>query len=259
MGILTTHWYYNTETGQLTRGNSLTALTSDLGLAGWHELNIAGSASASAAGAEAKKEFPDGATPTTAGITASRIASTAASEATGGSGGNGTATSTCLIKIPVVNACILSKTQARALIGGAIIGLSGVVVIVGLALITAEAMEKTGAGNAAGKTLETAGASLAFIPGGEAAGLALGAAGATARRAGSTSGARQSLERRRAARTQRQRSEPERHTSPGQPLSASEVKTANANRRRLERGRPGTKAAGNAPKPAARKRTGTNP
>lgn len=77
-----THWYYNTETGQLTQGNNLENLGNNLvGGLGWHELNISGSATQAQAMAEAQKEFPKGKTPTTAGITAGRVASTAAEQA----------------------------------------------------------------------------------------------------------------------------------------------------------------------------------
>lgn len=81
-GLLPTHWYYNTESGQLTQGNNLENLGNNLvGGAGWHELNIPGNATADQAAAEAKKEFPNGKTPTNAGITPARVASTAANEA----------------------------------------------------------------------------------------------------------------------------------------------------------------------------------
>lgn len=82
MGILPTHWYYNTESGQLTQGNNLMNLGNNLfGGMGWHELNIPGNATAAQAAAEAKKEFPKGATPTNAGITPGRVAGLAAQEA----------------------------------------------------------------------------------------------------------------------------------------------------------------------------------
>lgn len=82
MSLLPTHWYYNTETGQLTQGNNLENLGNNLvGGAGWHELNIPGSDTQAQAAAEAKKEFPTGKAPTTAGITPARVASTAAGEA----------------------------------------------------------------------------------------------------------------------------------------------------------------------------------
>lgn len=82
------HWFYNTETGQLTQGNNLGNLGNNLlGGLGWHELNIPGNASAARAAAEAKREFPDGAPPTTAGITAGRVVNQAAKDA-GGFAGN---------------------------------------------------------------------------------------------------------------------------------------------------------------------------
>jgi hypothetical protein len=82
--FLTTHWYYNTETGQLTQGNNLDNLGNNLvGGAGWHELDIPGSDTAATATAEAKKAFPKGKAPTTAGITPARVAGVAATEAGG--------------------------------------------------------------------------------------------------------------------------------------------------------------------------------
>lgn len=64
--FLTNHWYYNTESGELTNGNNLQNLGNNLfGGLGWHELNIPGNASEAQATAEARKEFPHGKTPTT--------------------------------------------------------------------------------------------------------------------------------------------------------------------------------------------------
>jgi hypothetical protein len=64
--FLPDHWYYNTESGELTNGNNLENLGNNLlGGLGWHELNIPGSATEAQAAAEAVKEFPAGKTPTT--------------------------------------------------------------------------------------------------------------------------------------------------------------------------------------------------
>lgn len=85
--FIPTHWYYNTETGQLTQGNNLENLGNNLvGGLGWHELNIPGNATQAQAAAEAQKEFPKGKTPTTAGITPGRVASTAVQQAAGSTG-----------------------------------------------------------------------------------------------------------------------------------------------------------------------------
>jgi hypothetical protein len=63
---LTSHWYYNTESGELTNGNNAENFANNLfGGLGWHELNIPGSATEAQAAAEAKKEFPTGKAPTT--------------------------------------------------------------------------------------------------------------------------------------------------------------------------------------------------
>lgn len=84
-GILPDHWYYNTESGELTKGNNLENLGNNLlGGLGWHELNIPGSATAAQAAAEAKKEFPNGKAPTTSLVTG---AANAVSNETGISAG----------------------------------------------------------------------------------------------------------------------------------------------------------------------------
>jgi hypothetical protein len=60
------HWYYNTESGELTNGNNIENLGNNLvGGAGWHELNIPGSDTEAQAAAAAKQEFPTGKAPTT--------------------------------------------------------------------------------------------------------------------------------------------------------------------------------------------------
>jgi len=64
--FLPDHWYYNTESGELTNGNNLENLGNNLlGGLGWHELNIPGSDTEAQAAAAAKAEFPAGKTPTT--------------------------------------------------------------------------------------------------------------------------------------------------------------------------------------------------
>lgn len=135
-----------------------------------------------------------------------------------GAAGTGTPTaaqsgaaSPCLIQIsgpsvPVIGtlgqACLLSRSEARAIIGGALMVGSAFAALVGLLIVAAAGFRESGAGRAAGGALEGAGAVLAFVPGAEGAGLAVGAAGATARRAGTSGAASASLQRRRAARTQ---------------------------------------------------------
>ena len=84
------HWYYNTESGELTQStNSITGFFTALGFesaqafggAGWHELNISGSATEAQAAAEAKAEFPTGTAPTTS--VATGAANAASQEITG--------------------------------------------------------------------------------------------------------------------------------------------------------------------------------
>jgi hypothetical protein len=103
--------------------------------------------------------------------------------------------SACLwnLSLPLVGSfCILTKTEARAMIAGLILGAAGLLGLVGIALVVVEGFERSGAGQAAGKALETTGGILAFVPGAEPAGLALAGAGRVAR-----SNPRQSVQQRR--------------------------------------------------------------
>jgi hypothetical protein len=78
---LTSHWYYNTESGQLTNGNNAENLANNLfGGLGWHELNIPGSDTGVQAAAEAKKEFPAGKAPSFTPVTPAKVVAGAASE-----------------------------------------------------------------------------------------------------------------------------------------------------------------------------------
>ncbi len=110
-----------------------------------------------------------------------------------------------LPQLPVVGTpgCLLSYGQARALLGGGLMLAGGFTLVVGLLVLAAAGLKQSGAGHAAGSTLETVGAGVAFVPGAEPAGLAIAGAGAAAKRAGSSSGASQSVARRRQARAQR--------------------------------------------------------
>jgi hypothetical protein len=88
------------------------------------------------------------------------------------------------IQIPVIgNAgqfCILSKSQARAMIGGALLAVAGLTMILpGLAFLAAGAGVKTL--GAAGPVLEKTGAAVALVPGAEAAGVAIAGAGRAGR------------------------------------------------------------------------------
>ena len=234
-------YWYNTESGQMAAnsgiGGFLQTIGGHLGLsAGWHELS-GNYSSCQDAAAAAAKAYPSGASPSCSGVTVAKVVSGAASDAknavTGGS--SSSSGGTCLWTLPVVG-CVMTKTEARALIAGLIIGGSGVVALLGLILLTADGFRQTGVGHAAGTAAETAGAALAFVPGAEGAGLAIGAAGAAAKRTSSSSGASQSLQRRRTARVQRSTQAPAGPSRPGQKLTPAEVKQANQNRKKLNPG-----------------------
>lgn len=128
--------------------------------------------------------------------------------ASGGTGATTTAASSAdclwqLPSLPVVGSlgCILSKGNARAILGGMLMAGSAFGALVGLLIIAAAGFRDTGAARAAGGALEGTGAALAFVPGLEPAGLAVGAAGSTARRAGSSGAASRSLAQRRQRRS----------------------------------------------------------
>lgn len=125
------HWYYNTESGQLTKGNNLENLGNNLlGGLGWHELNIPGNATEAQAAAEAKREFPKGTPPTTAGITPKRVIDNAANQASGNNAGSQGAgpfgTLAEFLGVGHVSGSNLAVRIAKVVIGGTllIIGLS---------------------------------------------------------------------------------------------------------------------------------------
>lgn len=91
--------------------------------------------------------------------------------------------------------CFFSKSNARAIVGGAIMAIAVPLGIVGLALLVVEGFHRTGAGRAAGNALETIGAGAALVPGMEAAGLATAAAGRGVKSTPGQSAARRSRRR----------------------------------------------------------------
>jgi hypothetical protein len=106
-----------------------------------------------------------GATGTAVG--ASAKGTVAGIDQTGQALGLGAAADTCAwtLSVPVAGSvCVLSKTQARAIIAGACIGVGGVVVLVGLMLIVAEGFRSTGAGAAAGRAVGTVRRVTPFVP-----------------------------------------------------------------------------------------------
>lgn len=145
------------------------------------------------------------------GLAASGGSGAAGTEAAAAASSGGGTGSPCLIgikgvSVPVLGslgqACFLSKSEARAMLGGLLLVGSAFGALVGLLILAAAGFRQTGAAHAAGGALEGTGAAIAFVPGLEGAGLAVGAAGATARRAGSSGAGRRSLDRRQARRTQ---------------------------------------------------------
>jgi hypothetical protein len=96
------------------------------------------------------------------------------------SGGPG---SQCLISVPIVGGCLLSTSQARALIGGLMFAPAAGFTIIGAVVLAAFAFRRSGAGTAVGHSAEAVGGAVALIPGGEAAGAAIAAAGSAEARA----------------------------------------------------------------------------
>jgi hypothetical protein len=154
-----------------------------------------------------------GSWPTSAG---SPNAQTTAAAGSSGTVLGGTTDPTCafgihagapgLSSLPVIGSafqadlCFMHKSTLRHVVGGLLMLAGGGLALPGVLLLAAFSFRRTGAGHAAGGALETLGAGLAVVPGAEAAGIAVAAAGHTARRAGSQSGASQSIERRRSRR-----------------------------------------------------------
>ena len=90
-------------------------------------------------------------------------------------------TDTCLIAVPQIlfagGGCVFSKTNARALIGGLVLAAGGFAVVTGMAVLVAGAFSGTELGQKAGSVAEGAGAGIALIPGAEAVGAGVAAAG----------------------------------------------------------------------------------
>lgn len=104
------------------------------------------------------------------------------SGAGGGSGGGSSSGSRCLVNGPSIpflgsTGCLLSASQARAVVGAGLIAAAIPVGLVGFVVLAAFTFRKTGAGGAIGKTAEAVGGAIAVIPGAEPAGLAVAAAG----------------------------------------------------------------------------------
>lgn len=121
--------------------------------------------------------------------------SAAAASGSGGSGGTGPG---CLMgnpfsaQLPLIGnisagpSCLFSTSQARAVIGGIMMGPALVLGTVGAALLVALGFRSSAPRVAAkaGGAAELVGAGVAFIPGAEAAGAGIAAAGAGVRKAG---------------------------------------------------------------------------
>lgn len=143
-------------------------------------------------------------------------------------GGTGASSPGCLIGINGLglNQCFLDKSEARAMIGaGLMVAAAGFLLLPGVIILGAAGFRGAGAGQAIG----AAAAPLEKTPG----------YGHVIRRARSRSKTGSSAPRR---------------TRPGQPLSAGEVKQANANRRKLQAARkpkPAKAKPKPKPKPAA--------
>jgi len=127
--FLPNHWYYNTESGQLVNGNNAENLANNLfGGLGWHELNIAGSATGVQAAAEAKKEFPAGKAPSFTPVTPAKVAAGAAAAAG--------IPSSVLTGLPAIGDFFSRLTQAHTWERVAQVFLGVILIAVGLAHMT---------------------------------------------------------------------------------------------------------------------------
>jgi Phage tail lysozyme len=100
--------------------------------------------------------------------------------------GSSSAGSGCIVKFPGIAGigatCLLSKSQARALIGGLTLVPAAGFIVVGAVVLAAFAFRRTGAGAAAGSATQAVGSAVSVIPGGQAAGAAIAAAGSAEKR-----------------------------------------------------------------------------
>lgn len=161
-------WTYNTQSHVVSRVNNAAAKAGAIAVTFPFKLIFFTSEAAATAYATSQG----------GGVNVSNSPATAAANAVGAAGQaiagtTGTATAACAVSVPVVG-CLLTKTQARALIGGLIIAGSAVAGIIGVMLLAAEGFRSSGAGAALGRT----GSTLGKVPGLGGTGAALKSVGA---------------------------------------------------------------------------------
>ena len=158
-------------------------------------------------------------------------------------------------------ACLISNSNIRAWIGGALLLASGGMGLVGMVVLAAYGLKATGAASKVGGAMEAAGGALLLVPGAEGVGAGLAAGGAGVKKAGKqgaakTAGkARQSRLAGRETEQRRELGEPRENTSMetrGGTVRENDIERAA--RRRRERAR-ATRAAGQG-RPASREEAG---
>lgn len=171
-------------------------------VAGWVSSGSWPQRGSSGAGGTGTATAPSGAaTPGGTGTT------TTATTTGDGCAGPGDPNCCALFVIPHTSVCVLSKSQARWVLGGLLIGTGTIIALVGVALILRSVASAAGAGaGTAGKAAGAAGEMIALFPPAEAAGVAMSAAGGKINRtAQRRAGARQQATSERRATVSEQR------------------------------------------------------
>ena len=88
------------------------------------------------------------------------------------------------------SACLLTKSEARAITGVALLIPAGIIGLVAVGLLAAAGFRLSGAADKAGRLVEGIGSGVAVVPGGQAAGQGLRAGGAAVRGQGRTAASR---------------------------------------------------------------------
>lgn len=103
------------------------------------------------------------------------------------------------LHIPLLNSpdnlCFLTRTNARAFMGGIILMGSSVIGLAAVVLLAAAGFGHSGAGEAAGRGAEAVGGAVSLVPGAEAAGAGIALAGHRAKSAGKPGAASRAQDR----------------------------------------------------------------
>lgn len=119
----------------------------------------------------------------------------------GAGSGGGTLPADCLIGLPSAKAfiiagptigggCIITRSEARALVGAGLMLIGGGLLLIGTLILAAYGLKGSGAGQKAATAAQAVGGAVALVPGGEPAGAVIAATATAAKQRGSSARAK---------------------------------------------------------------------